>query len=83
MRRRLLWATLPYYGWVGTTAEEIADGARPTPWYAHPLSWLYRFLEWTGATLFDPMPTFDCDCEECREHASLAALFHERPERDA
>lgn len=72
MRRRLWWATLPYYGWVGTTAEEIADGARPCPWYAHPLAWLHRLVERLGGAAFDPLPEVVCDCEECRE--ALASL---------
>jgi hypothetical protein len=42
---RIWWATLPYWGWVGTTADEIADGAQPCPWWAHPLAWLHALAE--------------------------------------
>lgn len=67
MRRRLLWATLPYAYWPDVTAEEIADGARPCPWYAHPLSWLHFFVEKElGGRLFDPPPPIRCNCDYCR-----------------
>ena len=53
--RRLWWATLPHWGWVSVTADEIADGANPCPWWAHPLAWVHVLLD---KTVFRRRDTF-------------------------
>lgn len=64
---RLWWATLPYWGWSTVTPDEIADGARPFPWYFRPLAWLNRLADrLPGSAPFKPLPPIDCDCDYCR-----------------
>jgi hypothetical protein len=64
---RLWWATLPYAGWVTVTADEIADGANPAPWYAWPLAWVNRLAgRLPGSEPFGPLPPVVCDCDYCR-----------------
>ena len=50
--RRILWATMPYYGWIEY------DGAAPCPWWAHPLAWVHRLTWWwmgrRGEGMFGP-----------------------------
>jgi hypothetical protein len=64
---RLWWATLSYRGWATTTAEDIADGANPPPWYAHPLAWLNKLAEkLPGSEPFEPLPPIVCTGDYCR-----------------
>lgn len=63
--RRLWWALLPYYGWTGGTREQrradVADGAIPAPWYAFPLAWLYRIIDWLLRHHDMFGPNYNCD----------------------
>ncbi len=53
--RWLWWATLPHWGWVDVTPEEIECGAIPCPWWAHPLAWIHDLL---NARLFEMRDVF-------------------------
>lgn len=59
LMRRLWWATLPYEGWIsyGDIEEAI-----PPPWYAHPLAWIHRRVDYwmteRDIDRFGPVHTF-------------------------
>lgn len=59
---RLWWFLLPYAGETG-----YADAEHPARWFAHPLTWLWKFVgKLPGSEPFEPMPPIVCTCDYCR-----------------